>query len=336
MTLVKVAEATHATFLAGTQAMAFSWPYCYSLTNDYITITDVSDPLNPVVVGAYNDANFSPSRMIVADGNICVAAYANNTFIVLDVTNPASPSLIGFYTPESASGVVTPLWLEDDLLYLVTTPSGDDRFRIVDMSSPASPTSVGTFVNGNLNSTADVQGLKDGDHLYLGSRTGHALLTIDVTNPASPSLADVELGPTAIGVQFTDGVAKVDDVVALGSVIEDRVFTFDASTPASPVYSGVVASGTTLNGPQRLAGSQQKPVVYVAARNGDAVTAVDVSNPAAPAVLESLATGVQVPHEIFVHDRYLFVGCSSAVVVIDSSYERTTGWVVGAVAIGGA
>jgi hypothetical protein len=211
-----------------------------------LTILDLGDPSNPMVLGTL-DLPY-PIRALALDGDRLYAATLHHVHVI-DVSVPSSPSLLGSLERfevkyrMSASGN----------LLCYTNSVG---VRVVNVSDPSNPVVVGTWSNA---AHTDVELI--GDHAFVTA--GGSLRTIDLSDPSVP---------TQIG--SLDNITG--ELARKGNLLYSASNTFaivDVTTPAAPV---LVSSSPTLGGSDvAVAGD----LVFLA--NGG-LDVVDVSNPASP------------------------------------------------------
>jgi hypothetical protein len=102
-----------------------------------LEIVDVSNPVSPTLVGAYNGGE-SFSQDVALQGSLAYIADYHGLRIV-DVSDPYHPTGIGFYdTP----GEVYRVAISGTMAYVADGPMG---VSVVDVSNPLTPTLVGSF-----------------------------------------------------------------------------------------------------------------------------------------------------------------------------------------------
>ena len=180
-----------------------------------LTITDVSDPTNPILLSRSYEDILMPSPIAVSGDY----AYIPNVegLVILNISDPADPFEVGGLASE---WLPTDIVVDGDLLF-VTVPG--DGVRIIDATNPANPYEVGSW-----QTTSNILDLAaSGGFAYVACGTG-GLRVIDATEPATP----VELGvlntvEEAWGVSVSGFLATF----ALGSF---GVGVFDVSNPLQP------------------------------------------------------------------------------------------------------
>lgn len=122
---------------------------------DYVTILDVSNPVNPVELA--HISTYDIVRNIVVCDNHLYIPYAFDGFLrVFDLAQPTSPELIAvFPSGEGIFGV----FVNEEYGYLANYNSG---LQVIDVSDPANP----TFVVGSDTGEGAVDIFVDGNYIY--------------------------------------------------------------------------------------------------------------------------------------------------------------------------
>lgn len=123
---VKIAEIAELTSISD---LYISGSYVYAACyRDGLRVIDVNDPGNPVVVGSYQNEDFTPWELVVK-GNYIFACGWEKGFYVVDVNDPANPLPIDHYqTPSRADAV----FVDGHYAYV---PTSDCGFSIIDVSA---------------------------------------------------------------------------------------------------------------------------------------------------------------------------------------------------------
>jgi len=187
-----------------------------------LTITDVSDPANPVVLSTSFEDELMPSPITVSGDYAYIPNLEGLT--VLNIGDPANPLEIGRL---SIDWLPTGIRVEGESAF-VWVQGGS--LRIIDVSDPEHPREAGSW-----QTTLDVRGFAvSGGFVYVAYGTD-GLRVIDVTDPAAPvELAVLSTVEEAWDVSVSGPLATI----ALGSF---GVGVFDVSNPRQPemlaVYS---------------------------------------------------------------------------------------------------
>lgn len=227
-----------------------------------VHIIDISDPTQPVEIGAYTgNSSFVVDIDVVGDRVYVVDIL--DGLLVLDVSDPAAPVLIGQYPflfglsvvvegPHAYFGAVTELrvldvsdpgaivgvgavptldrvWrtsLSGSLAYLAT---GEAGLTTVDISDPAAP-----VVLAVTDTPVDAVGVWVGGGLALVADGEGGLQVVDVTDPGAPVLA----GSAAFDGQAQAVVADGPTAFVTGNGVGLRVLTMSADCPCPADFNG--------------------------------------------------------------------------------------------------
>lgn len=239
----------------------------FSQDEDFgLKIMDISDGVNPVVVGSY-ETIFSYVDVAVSGD---LAYFVGNIFSVLDISDPTLPSEVGYYFNGMTFNAVE---VSGNYAFLNHQTSG---LWVLDISNPMTPTAV---INYNLpNNTWDMAMV--GDYIYLANSLND-LIVLDVSNPHMP-------GP-AVNVPITGEVqqVQVEGDYAYVTAEESGLHILDISDPGNPTevqsypldwlqYNELVAS---------------EGYVYISGRGNDlnqySFIVIDVRNPLNPELFGS-------------------------------------------------
>ena len=151
-----------------------------------VQIVDVTDPLNPVIVGSHSTGG-TATDVAADDTRVCVANSLGG-LDVLNAANPAAPTILGdSFTSGDAKGVA----VRGGYAYMA---DGSTGMRIVSLANPSSPVQVGAC-----DTPGDARGLVlVGDYAYVAD--GNA--TIQVVN-----ISDVA-HPQVVGTMSITGQAE--------------------------------------------------------------------------------------------------------------------------------
>jgi hypothetical protein len=188
----------------------------YSYTHDTVLhAVDISDPANPVVVGAVGGWE-GPKAMVLRDSFLYAAEPYR--FEVFNVANPRQPVWMGRCDlPTSSSGIS----IQDTLVYLAP------NIYVINVARPAQPVLVGQ-TSSNCNDVAVLDTFCYVAHAY------ESLKVYSVANPAVPRRLSSTWVP---GQAYT--VTVRDSYVHLGC---NDFRVFDIGNPASPLLTGYYAT----------------------------------------------------------------------------------------------
>jgi hypothetical protein len=222
-----------------------------------LSVFDVSNPSNPVPLGAPNPPF---EGLSLASAGSLVAVNSGTGLQILDVSEPVLPEVIGNLAL-AGRGIA----MNTQYAYVRVAVSGSPAhidLAVVDLRNPTSPKLVTQIY------------LAGGDRVelagsYLYVTTGPALAIYDVSNPVSPQLrGSITIPNGAVELAISGNTAYVGNTSA--------VYSIDVTNRASPRIIGSVAAPAT---DLTVAGTR----LY--ALSGTQFKVIDVGNPAAPVVL---------------------------------------------------
>ena len=192
-----------------------------------LVVVDLTVPTSPTVIGRVTLGADAKQLRVV--GSLLYVAAGNGGLQIVDVSSPTSPRVIGAIgMPSTAYGVTA----ANGYAYVADLTS----VQVVNVSTPSRPVIV-----GSLTATATAAAVT-GSRLYVVN--GSQLLTIDVTNPASPLL----LSTTTVRADYVDmcGTLVCAGARALNhSDVGGGLYVLDLSVPTTPqMLSHVIVPGT--------------------------------------------------------------------------------------------
>lgn len=163
-------------------------------------VLDVSDPINPSVLGSYevndniNDIHISGGRAYLATG------LDNAGLIVLDVSNPAAITLLGQTFSSDTESVFN---LNSQITFI---GPGQD-FYVINTSNPANMTSLGFIGAGNV-----INDMIARDNLVFlaTSDSNREFQVINISDTANPTLlSHFNFPQVATGIDYEDNLVYV-------------------------------------------------------------------------------------------------------------------------------
>jgi len=103
-------------------------------------IVNVSNPLNPKLVGSYSNNSEALTSEIKED--LLFLGLKENALEIINIKNKTNPERVGYY---NTSGMVTDLYVKGDYIYLAEASSGIEVINIANISQP---TSITDFYDG--------------------------------------------------------------------------------------------------------------------------------------------------------------------------------------------
>lgn len=144
-----------------------------------LQIVDVSDPSNPVGVGAVTGRSFYDVHV---EGTTVYAAALGGGLRIYDATDPANPAELGFVTISGGSALSVAK--DGDIAYVAAGGAG---LRAIDVSDPTAPTVVGTFsVDLYPEISEFATGVFYADGYAYVSAQPLGLIIVDVSDPTAP------------------------------------------------------------------------------------------------------------------------------------------------------
>jgi len=253
---VHTARVVNAVAVAGDRAVAATW--------DELYVVDIGTPAAPVVDGVLE---FTSSRTISAMQIVGDRVYlAGGDLDIIDIGTPSAPTLLGSWTELDTRDLAVVG------SYAVVTV-GDDGLRVVDVSDPAMPAVAGQLDLGpdRRASALDLTGSHAIVAGYDSSVPGDRLFSVDLGDPANPSLVGVTPG-IGSDIAVRGGLAMVTDIGGLG--------VWDVTDPTSPQYRGGV--GIHYNDGKRIAAIAGYGLV---SNDLHGLAVVDLSDPTDPVVV---------------------------------------------------
>ena len=225
--------------------------------------------------GSLNLSGGQDGLKIAYQGNYVYIVRNGGTpnFAIVNISNPASPSLSGSLT---LSGTPTNIAVSGNYAYITSTNNAQE-LQIINISDPSSPNQIGNY---NASGNSDGLGIYIvGTTAYLTRATGsgNEFFTINISNPAIPTL----LGSLLTSQGFNEVVVMGNYAYAAGNGNQPEVRVISVTNPASLSIVGSL----NLSGSQNaltIAGSGS--TIYVGRAN-DLLYTIGVSTPTAPVTL---------------------------------------------------
>ena len=247
-----------------------------------LTIYDVSDSSNPVLIGSLALSQGSAEGLAISpSGNQVLMATSSGGLQLVDVSNSAAPSMLGSLDGSGlAKDVVASA---DGMVAYVAASTG--KLWVVDITDSGNPTLI-TTVTDNLAITSAVTISSAGDRLYVADQIS-GLVVFDISDSTNPVyLAGVSLGgqpedvylsnsgdtlyvasgqngvavvdlsdgfsPSLVAILDTEGAAKgvsttTDDGVALVADSGGLVL-YDVGDVSTPVYQSQINTTGSASG----------------------------------------------------------------------------------------
>lgn len=252
------------------------------------TVANLSGNAGPVVVGNYLYIYVNTATGVTA-------------FEVWDVSKPQFPNQVGNLALTGTVGQST-MVVSGGYAYIGQAGSASlPNMQIVDVRNPVAPVSVFTSANTATTLHTITDGVRGG-YWYVVDQNNANLLTFDVTNPASPSLANT----AAIG-NITPVGGKILGNFLYVITNSSRLVVFDLANPAAPASIANIATGA---GPGSIDGIGNVLVIGRAAAG--VIELYNVATPASPAIIGTAFSLATSPVMIQIVGKYAYIGSRAA------------------------
>jgi hypothetical protein len=280
------------------------YAYMANLTNNQVSIVDISNPLAPAVVGTTTvGGNYHPSSITVQGKFAYVGNYQNSSIAVLDVSNPTKPSLIATSSNMSGGNLMNLYAISVQGRYAYTVNTIGKSISVIDIANPSAislvaTTSTGGFVPQSI--------FVQGNYLYANS-SGSGIAIIDISNKSLPKLVATTTASSGGQSIYIQG-RYAYTVISTGLIA-----ITDISNPTSPAFVATTSVGGAYN-PRSI--YVQGRYAYTANYANDSISVIDISQPTAPKLVAVSGStnggGSATPYVISVQGRYAYVANSTA------------------------
>lgn len=253
---------------SGVRGLDYDNGYVY-LAGNGLEVIDVSDPLNPALVGQAGGIYTSD---VEVSGNYAFEANDDDlTLWIFDITDPTAPFIDGAL---HGQGKVAHLDLEGDRAYLPDSVFG---LLVVDIDTPTAPQLLSTTPTGARPFGVDVEGTRG-----VVTTNFAGVRTLDVSDPENPTVLGTWVQqPTSaandtyhqIGIDLSGDLVVSGDWAMDGSPM--MIHTYDVHDPAAPELEGSLGFTEKWYPPVRQVGS----LVYT---GGSDLQIIDISDPQNP------------------------------------------------------
>ena len=236
-----------------------------------IEIFDVSNPLNPVLLGSYatncNDVKYFNDHVFVSDGS---------GLTILDVSNPSSPSFTSSY--EGVGGITRDIKISGAYCYLCTF----SNLYVIDISNPVLPALIG---NSQPALGFDLHIQISGNYAFITNYI-EGIRVVDISDPSNP----VEIGNA--GSAYFNYIA-MDGNYLYVTDNQNNLKVFDISNPVAPNEVGSLNFPAPNDLTSRI--SALNGYVYVAQYNAG-LKVIDVTDPTQPTQVATYTQNVELTH----------------------------------------
>ncbi len=297
--------------------------YAYVAVGDGgLNIVDISNPVNPVVVGTYNPLGDTHFYDVVVRDNYAYIAEGWSGMRIFDVSNPASITTVGHWSLDSANGepYCHSLVVSGNRVYTASDPST----FVIDVTNPANPQALGYYTLPNQAWELKVSGSyayvaygqTDGSGDPPGGRRQGGMRIINISDPHNPFEAGYFIPPTPNGsstVQDLDIQGNFAYIPLMNAFGLDLCIV-DVSTPSSPQLIGAYNGGWYCNLTNICVSG-----IYGYATDDDSgglLRIFDLEEPQSPRQIGVLRIGSN-PGEVEVRDTFAFIAYSKGLAVVN-------------------
>lgn len=275
---------------------------------------DVSDPLNPQIVG-FASGSYG-TDIVMRDSYVYVTGRFNTDLKIYDVSDPANIIQVNTAHTVSELNDGSDIALSGQYAFITSPTQG---LSIIDITDPTAPFLVDNIALTVADKNVDAQSITIADNVaYIGTRYA-GMMTMDITDPTTPVLVNIDQDTTrtVTGVEVHNGyayaVVEYDDILIYDlSNSQDPTFvaahTIEQATATAIDFVGDIAY-VTYTGPIELG-----------------MEILDMRNPTAPVSLTILEENVLThSNDIVAKNGYVFIASNQFYVVgIDSDDDTYT------------
>ena len=263
------------------------YAYLTSLTNNGMTIVDVSDPGAPTTTAVYDPEDNSivqtPMDVEVVGGYAYMTNDNSNNLVIIDVSDPSTPTTTGIWDLNNTSEADALFNIDVVGNYAYITDLVLSNLHIVDVSDRANPIRVGNWDPGDANVMATSYDVKVvGDYAYVAGLVSDNFAIVDISDPAAPTtVGNWDPNDTSVMEDTTavDVAGKYAYVVGRTS---DTMAVVDISDPSAPTTTAVwdPADDNVLDGARTV--YVHGDYAYIPGLTSNTVVVVDISDPTNP------------------------------------------------------
>ena len=284
------------------QSLWISGNYVYiadrgNSVNSLLHIVDITNPLSPQLVSSTTNTTIKGFHPIMVQGKYAYLggegfSGSNEGVAIYDISNPTTPVQTDTQTTSDA---VYGLWVCGKYMYVCTSGNaGANDFYIFDISDPTNIVQLSANNFGNQAQDLTVQG----KYAYVVYRTSNTLSIIDISNPASPSVA----GTVSITNAYSVAVNGFYAFVLTFS--GNSIVSVDVSDPTTPTIVQTLNDFTNLNNAYNLRLSGNYAYIMLSSD----FTIVNISNPAAMTITSRYTLDIALGQgDVYVSGLYAYI-----------------------------
>lgn len=297
-----------------------SYAYVASQANNSLTIVDISDTTNPVVVSTYSGILNNVRDIFVAGKYAFVVSQNTDGFEIVNISNPNVPAFAGVISdPVTLNGIYGIFVCG---IYAYCAAEFNNALTIVDVSNPAIPVVVGSVGDPVLLQNPRKVVVR-GEYAYVACEIGNRMTIVNISNPAFPFVTG----------SYVDAINmfRPEDIYVSGKYCyvcaqSDSITILDITDPTTPTLKGQIIDAVNLNNPYGITVLGQ--YAYIVSQNGNSITILDVSDPSLPTISGVLIDPVNIngPRGISISGKYIYIACLSgdALTIVDTNSVSLT------------
>jgi choice-of-anchor B domain-containing protein len=248
-----------------------------------VSIIDVSDPANPVLVSFYEPATGKGvfHDVKVHNGIGYFADDGGDGMHIVDVSDPANPTLLAnIRSADSGFDHIHNCSVQGNYLYLA---NNSDTIKVFDMISPASPVFVRDIVTPNTGAIHDITPL--GTRLYASDIRRGLTYVYDIASIGSSAPILIAEVPTGSRAHSSWATSDGNILISAQEKSDGNVTIFDISNLAAPVLLSTMDRTSLGLGSEVL--SPHNPLLFsdtllFISWYEAGVVAIDISDPSNP------------------------------------------------------
>jgi len=244
--------------------VAIEGGFAYSAATDRLEVTDLSDPMNPLVVGSIELSDATALYGVDVVGGVAYLADFGGWLRMVDVSDPAAPQELGAV---ALAGRPLRVTVEGGVAYVA---NDTEPLEIVDVGDPLNPVVVGSI--DEYTKSISAVAVEDERAYVVDWRVGFTVH--DVSDPSSPAAVSALVS------------ADIADIVVDGSLAyaagPGGLYVFDVSDPADPVRLARIDDSFTM---RRLA---HHDGLLCVSTQFSGLRFYDASDPGSPGLVDAL------------------------------------------------
>jgi hypothetical protein len=214
------------------ERMVVQGDYAYASHADGFRVIDVSNPVDPIVVGQAEIASqYGSGGDLAVAGSYAYVAHSSSLY-VYDVSNPATPVNTDVYQTDDG---ISDVALVGNYLYLANSASG---LRVLIVEDPFNVTEVGNTTAVGVAEEILIRG----KYAYVSDSSVHnqgKVHILDLSNPATPAIArTLYLGDRITSIEVADNYLYIAWAYADRNGFWSGLRLYDVTNPASAGYIG--------------------------------------------------------------------------------------------------